>query len=153
MSNQNTASKKPAAPVYLGFLEELKARIEEMKVPVRTWELKNFVGFESTVNKHKFYVPKSATEMGLIDTTLEIPAVKDLIMELEKPNGKIARQVIPDVDLLASEVLPLFASSEEQLRANRRPTRRKTGEQTVVQPADASEPDTSGAEELASWEE
>lgn len=152
MSAQNTATQNQTVPAYQSFMAELSARIQALGVPVTIEDRKDWIKIESTLNKHKLYVPRSVTEMSWCHTTLPLERVPELITDLPKGPGSIGKIecfVAPDVDLLVDQVLPLLASSEEKLRANRRPARRKSGQQPVVQAA----PDTSGAEELASWEE
>lgn len=142
MSNTSTASKSVTVPAYQSFMAELAARIQALGIPVTIEDRKDWIKLESTVNKHKLYVPRSMTEMSWCHTTLELERVPELITDLPKGPGSIGKIecfVAPDVDLIVGTVLPLFASSEEKLRANKRPARRKTGEQPVVQAAAASE--------------
>lgn len=109
--------------VYIAFVESLKQICAEEGIPVQVTENKGWVNFESTVNKHKFYVPKSATVMGLCETTLPV-SNRNGARPLAKPNGKIMCKFQADLDLIADTILPLLASSEDSLPANRPPTRK-----------------------------
>lgn len=122
----STQKSEKYAPAYQALVEQLKAKLTEEQVPFESWELKNFVGFKSTVNDHKFYVPKHAGNVGWCETTLAIPEVPGKIMALAKPNGKIERKVAPDLDLIMEHVAPLFLASESRLRANSKPARKAT---------------------------
>lgn len=124
--SQNTA-------VYKSFVQALKAKFEEAKAPIVVTdgtdtglpENKGWVRFESTVNGHKLYVPKSELRMGQCETTCPV-AMRNGGRPLPKFNGKIAARFVPDVDLIASTVIPLMADPAERLPANAAPGTRKS---------------------------
>ena len=134
MTTQNTATaaqkSEKSAPAYQALVDALRAKLTEEQVPFESWELKNFVGFKSTVNDHKFYVPKHAGNVGWCETTLAIPEVPGKIVALGKPNGKIERKVAPDLDLIMEHVAPLFLASESRLRANSKPAKKAASQAT-----------------------
>ena len=120
---QNT--QKSALP-YQTLVAQITAAATEAGVPLRTWELKDWIGFESEVNKHKFYVPKNKGDVSWCHTTLHIPRVPGKLQDLPKGPGsigKIETFVATDIEVIKETVLPLMTASENSLRENKRPTR------------------------------
>lgn len=137
MTTTTTTAQKTekSASAYESFVAALQALCTELDVPVKVSVIKSWVNFESTVNKHKFYVPRSADEMGLCETTLPLADTTPGYAPLPKPNGKIACRFEADLDLIEEHVLPLLASSAERLPANRKPARKaKEGETSEPTP-------------------
>lgn len=127
-----TNNQKSAVPAFTTFVTALVERCKELEVPVEVREIKNWVCFESTVNKHKFYVPKSQSEMSDCETTLPIAPTVQGYVPLPKENGKITCRFTPDLDLISTEVLPLMTSSQDKLRENRKPAKKGASQEPVV---------------------
>ncbi len=127
--SQNTAA-------YLKFVADLKSECEARGIPLVTTEgtetglpeNKGWVRFESTVNGHKTYVPKSQIRMGLADTTLPVQmrnGTQTLGVDRKgqpRVNGKIQCRVQPEVGLIADLMEEFYGSSADKLPANRLPT-------------------------------
>lgn len=128
MTAQNTAA-------YLTFVAQLKAECEARGIPLVTTEgtetglpeNKGWVRFESAVNGHKTYVPKSELRMGLADTTLPVQMRNGTqtlgVSRAGKPrvNGKIQCRVQPEVGLIADLMEEFYGDSGNRLPANRIP--------------------------------
>jgi hypothetical protein len=118
-------------PAYVSFCAQLKSKLEDAGVPILVTdgtdtglpENKGWVRFESSVNGHKVYVPKSELRMGMAETTLPV-LHRNGARPMAKVNGKIVCKVLPDVDLLADLMVDLFAEAGEKLPANRLPERK-----------------------------
>lgn len=119
--SQNTAA-------YKSFVASLKSKLTDAGVQLVETdgtetglpENKGWVRFESSVNGHKFYVPKSELRMGLCETTLPI-GHRNGARPLPKVNGKIMCRFTPDVDLIAETIADLMAGTEDKLPANKKP--------------------------------
>lgn len=149
-STPNTTTSNPAAetPAWQQFCADLRLLLAELgaDTAITVEDRANYVKFESTVNKHKFYVPKNKGDVSWIHTTLLLPREAGRIVDLPKGPGsigKIESFVAPDLRLLEDSVIPGMVASGHVLRANRKPARRKTGEQPVVTAA----PTPMGSEE------
>lgn len=156
MSNQNQNQQQAPVPAYTKLVAQIQEAAQQAGVPLRSWELKNYVGFESAINAHKLYVPKNAGDVGMLHTTLWIERAPGRVTDLPKGPGsigKIESFVAPDIEVVKALVLPLMTASEGRLRANRKPTRRKTGEQPVARPQGSDADLTAGMtdEELAGF--
>ena len=126
---QNTAA-------YLKFVADLKSECEARGIPLVTTpgtetglpENKGWVCFQSSVNGHKTYVPKSELRMGKADTTLPVAnraGAESLgVTRSGKPrvNGKIQCRVQPDARLMADLMEEFYGDSRNPLPANKLPT-------------------------------
>jgi hypothetical protein len=148
MSNEQTntetaavttvTAKAETVPAYQKLCAAIESACADLGVPMQRFERKNFVGFESAVNKHKFYVPKNAGEVGWCHTTLLLDREAGLVQDLPKGPGsigKIETFVKPDIDLIVDRVLPLMTASESRLRENRKPARKADSQATPSEPA------------------
>lgn len=115
--------------VYVSFVASLKAKLLECGVPLVESqgtdtglpENKGWVRFESAVNGHKLYVPKSELRMGLCETTLPIGNCNGA-KPLPKVNGKIMTRFTPDADLIADTIVDLMTDPGERIPANKAPS-------------------------------
>lgn len=119
---------------YESFVASLKSIAAEMGAPVKFEEKKGWVLMQSTVNEHKFYVPKSAGTMGLCETTIPLLLLGSGASPLDKPNGKIQAKFVADLGRITDAVLPLMAQLDDRLPPNRKPP----GKATLSGPSVAS---------------
>ena len=135
VSEECIMSTQQTTAAYKSFVSALKAKADEMGIPLIEApgtdtglpENKGWVRFESTVNGHKIYVPKSQVRVGMLDTTLPVGhlnGARDLGAKRDgtaRVNGKIMCRFMPDVDLVTKTLLPLMADPADRLPANRLP--------------------------------
>jgi hypothetical protein len=131
MSTEQNTQK--SAPIYLSLVEEVKNAALEMGIPLELTpgtstglpENQRFVIFRSTLNGHKVHVPKSATRMGLSDTTVPAPLGTPLSSLTTrkgevKVNGKVQQVIQSNVDSLLAALMHL-GDSDSKLPENKRP--------------------------------
>lgn len=116
-----TNTKSTVAP-YVLLCAALKKEIKELGIQdsIQIREVSKWVCFESLVNGHKFYVPKSTgVAVGLCETTLPIQHLNGA-RPMSKDNGKIKAKYVPELELISTFVLPLMVDSEERLPENKK---------------------------------
>lgn len=126
--SEKSETKKSESPEYVTFVAEVLRLYGELGIPLVTTdgtpsglpENKGWVRFESAVNGHKVYVPKSVGRMGMVETTLPIQHLNGA-RPLPKVNGKIMCRHLPDATLLVGNTADLMADPADRLPANRRP--------------------------------
>lgn len=115
------------AEAYLKFVAELKAEYEAAGVPLvyaegtptGLPENRGWVRFESALNGHKVYVPKSARVMGLSETTLPVQHLGGA-RPLTKVNGKIMARLVAEVPTIVLATVDGLMGSE-RIRPNAAP--------------------------------
>lgn len=162
-----TAQK--TVPAYVQFCHALRRRFEAAGIPLVESQgtnldglpgPKGFVLFQDPRTEHKMYVPRFAVEAkGPSETTIRVHASNPAFhRDLSGKNGKIESQVKTDLELIASHVIPLFASaaaSSQRLRENRAPVRKAATEtpaaDSEVTSWTASLDSEEADSEVASW--
>lgn len=104
-----TESKEPKTPAWEAFANGLKAHAESLGLQIDVQ--KGFIKYVNATTGHKLYVARGGREVKRVDTTLPLEGVFEGAYGLEKPNGKIACHIRPDVQMV-TEALTLLAGSD-----------------------------------------
>ena len=140
MTNNSSNSKTPA---YARFCTALTARFAALDIPLTPAQPDSkdgwfgpdgWVCFQVVGTGDKVYAKRTKNgDPSVIETTVPFELIPGslIVKDMRDLNGKIEARVKPDVEALASGLLPVLASrlrDGASLRASKAPTRRASGQ-------------------------
>lgn len=93
-------AKEAKTPAWQVFRDALSAKAESLGLKVK--EQAGYIQYLNADTGHKLYVAKGGKEVKRIDTTLPLVGKLDSAYALEKPVGRIACHIKPDVDAVSA---------------------------------------------------